>query len=666
MARDWEEDRFRPKLGKPRARGGKAAKRFLNRVLNAAARAGPGFSVRDGRIVTGRMNGQFGRGAGVARSMQGRGGASRRARRVVIKTRIVKLAGKGSGAARAHLKYIQRDGVTREGEPGRLYNAVSDEADGNAFNERGEGDRHQFRFIVSAEDADQLQDLKSFTRDLMAEMEADLGTRLDWVAVDHFNTGHPHTHIVLRGVDDEGKDLVIARDYIAHGMRRRASELVTLELGPQTDYEIWEKLRREVDQDRFTNLDRDILRDADEGALDVRQEPAHPYARFKHSLRMGRLRKLERMDLARETAPGVWAIAGDLEDRLRGIGERDDIIKTLHREMTRGGLDRSTSDYAIFDPVAAGDQKLIGRIVAVGLSDELKDRHYVIVDGLDARTHYVDIGQRRDTDDLPVGGILEIRPQSGEPRQADRTVDAVARKNGGRYSIDAHLASAKGESEAYAQAHARRLELLRRAGIVERASDGSWEIPPDFLDRAGAFEKTQQARTPVRMALLSSFPLERQIHADGATWLDHQLIGRDLATPRSGGFGGEVERALGQRRDYLVEQGLAEKRGARIMFQRNLLNTLRRNELARVGARLADEMGIAFLEMRDGQRVEGVYRRALNLASGKYALIEKSREFTLVPWRPVLERNRDKPVSGIVRGQSISWTLSRDRGPTIT
>ena len=123
MARDWDDDRFRPKLGKPRARGGKAAKRFLNRVLNAAARAGPGFTVRDGRIVTGRMNGHFGRGARAARSMQGRGGF-RRSRRVVIKTRIVKLAGKGSGAARAHLKYIQRDGVTREGEPGRLYDAV--------------------------------------------------------------------------------------------------------------------------------------------------------------------------------------------------------------------------------------------------------------------------------------------------------------------------------------------------------------------------------------------------------------------------------------------------------------------------------------------------------------------------------------------------------------
>src|SRR5690606_20164883 len=121
---------------------------------------------------------------------------------------------------------------------------------------------------------------------------------LDWVAVDHFNTGHPHTHVVLRGKDERGQDLVIARDYIAHGMRARAQELATLELGPVTELEIQEKLRREVDQDRFTSLDRGLLRDAEDGLLDTREEPRSPHARLKHSLRMARLRKLERMGMA--------------------------------------------------------------------------------------------------------------------------------------------------------------------------------------------------------------------------------------------------------------------------------------------------------------------------------------------------------------------------------
>src|SRR5690606_273627 len=164
--------------------------------------------------------------------------AAFRARRVIVKTRLAMLAGKGGAAARAHLRYIQRDGVTREGEPGELYSAERDIADGKAFLDRCQGDRHQFRFIVSAEDADQYPDLKPFTRRLMAQMEEDLGTRLEWVAVDHFNTGHPHTHIMLRGVDDRGGNLVIAREYISHGIRERASRLATLDLGPRTDIEI--------------------------------------------------------------------------------------------------------------------------------------------------------------------------------------------------------------------------------------------------------------------------------------------------------------------------------------------------------------------------------------------------------------------------------------------
>jgi type IV secretory pathway VirD2 relaxase len=154
-------------------------------------------------------------------------GAGRRMRRVVVKARIVRLK-LGSRAADAHVRYLQRDGTSRDGERGRLYGAETEEADGKAFTERGREDRHQFRFIVAPEDGDNLSDLRAFTRDVMGQMEKDLGTRLDWVAVDHFNTGHPHSHVIVRGRDDLGKDLIIAQDYITDGVRLRAQELATL------------------------------------------------------------------------------------------------------------------------------------------------------------------------------------------------------------------------------------------------------------------------------------------------------------------------------------------------------------------------------------------------------------------------------------------------------
>lgn len=134
-----------------------------------------------------------------------------RARRVMVKARVVKLAGtKTAGAAQAHLRYLQRDGVSRDGELGRFCSTFSDNVDGKAFLERGEGDRHQWRFIVSPEDGASFDTLRSFTRELVTKMEQDLGTTLDWVAVDHFDTGHPHTHLLVRGATEDGKVLNIA------------------------------------------------------------------------------------------------------------------------------------------------------------------------------------------------------------------------------------------------------------------------------------------------------------------------------------------------------------------------------------------------------------------------------------------------------------------------
>src|SRR5262249_59697205 len=120
-------------------------------------------------------------------------------------------------------------------------------------------DRHQFRFIVAPDDSAEMADLRGFTRDLMRQMELDLNTRLDWIAVDHHNTGHPHTHVIVRGVLDDGRILNIAGDYIAHGVRHRAQELVTLELGPQTEIELRSKLANEAGAERWTRVARKLV-----------------------------------------------------------------------------------------------------------------------------------------------------------------------------------------------------------------------------------------------------------------------------------------------------------------------------------------------------------------------------------------------------------------------
>ncbi|HVA14045.1 MAG TPA: relaxase/mobilization nuclease RlxS [Stellaceae bacterium] len=656
------DDEFDPKLGKIRARGGRIRSRYLRDMARTVGRAGGPRRSSPGKFGGSRS----GRGAGVGRVLASRDRyAAFRQRRVVVKTRLTKLAGRGLKAARAHLRYLQRDGVTREGMPGDLYDANKYRADGAAFLERSDGDRHQFRFIVAPEDGVEYQDLRDFTRRLMHQMEEDLGTKLDWISVDHYNTGHPHSHIVLRGKDERAKDLIIARDYLSHGMRERAAEIVTLDLGPRTDHQIAARLRDEVEQERFTSLDRGLLREADETGI-VRSGTVASDA-FRQTLRAGRLQKLGRLGLAKEIAPGQWKLADDLEPVLRQMGERGDIIKTMHRELVREGLARSPSDYLIYDPSESGSRQLVGRVVARGLSDELNDRHYLIVDGVDGRTHYVEIGRADGTEPVPTGAVVTIEPKPAEPRATDHTVAEIAAANDGRYSLDLHLRHDPSASQAFAETHVRRLEALRRAGTgVEREPDGTWIIAPDHLQRVTRFQQAQVRLSPVTIETLSTLSVERQIGADGSTWLDRELVGEPRTGTTEVGFGREVRDALARRRQWLVEQDFARQEQDHIVYRANMLGLLRRRELARVGTQLSGELGLSYAEAQPGDRIAGVYRRRLDLASGRFALIEKSREFTLVPWRPVLERNLGKQVSGVAHGESISWTLGRQRnGPSV-
>ena len=582
-------------------------------------------------------------------------------RRVVVKASIVRLAGKGAGAAAAHLRYLQRDGVTREGDPGALYDRDSDAVDATPFRQSCEGDRHQFRFIVSAEDGDQYDDLKPLTRRLMAQMEIDLGTRLDWVAVDHFNTGHPHTHIVMRGVDEGGRDLVLARDYLTRGIRERAAELVDLDLGPPSPHEVAARLRREVDQERLTSIDRDLLRDAGSGR-DVAITAADP---MRQSLIAGRLAKLDRMGLAEPLGHGRYRLAAGLEETLKRMGERGDIIRTMQRALADRGEPRPSAEQSIFEP---GHGALVGKLVARGLADEHDDRHFMIVDGLDGRTYYADIGQAEATDRVATGAVVEINATMAGVREVDRTIARIAAANGGIYDSDAHLRIDPNASDAFAETHVRRLESLRRARAgLERSADGRWAIPDDYLDRVERHEQARLRDRPVTVAMLSSQPVAALVETEAATWIDRRLVDGDGQALRDSGFGKEVREVQERRRQWLIAQELADVEGDAVRYRRGMIEILQRRELLRAAGTLEAEIGRPFSEARPGERIEGIYRRPIDLASGRFAVVERSRDFTLVPWRPALERGLDKPVSGIVREGGINWTIGRGRsGPVVS
>ncbi|WP_109671196.1 relaxase/mobilization nuclease domain-containing protein [Mesorhizobium loti] len=408
------EDGFRIRPGRIRSSGTQRARPFIAQVLAAAQKAGARIS-RSGRISPGNRS-TFGRGRSA--SVRANRLLSGRSRTVIIKTRLVRHHARAAPLA-AHLTYLRREGVTRDGGKTRLFGPETDAVDGGAFVGRCGDDRHHFRFIVSPEDAIDMVDLKSFARDLMGQMEKDLGTKLDWAGVDHWNTDNPHLHIILRGRTDDGQDLVISRDYIKEGMRARAADLVTQELGPRTDLDIRRNLQRQVEVERWTQLDRQLVRDSREtGVIDLACAPnAQPDA--YHVLKVGRVRKLETLGLAEQVGPGQWTIDDKAEATLRELGERGDIIKRMHRALTEQGIERGASNYVL--AAERLDTPIVGRLVDRGLDDELKGSAYAVVDGTDGRTHHIKLFDLDAAGDSAPGSIVELRKfhdAQGHPRAA--------------------------------------------------------------------------------------------------------------------------------------------------------------------------------------------------------------------------------------------------------
>ena len=577
------DDEFDVRPGRSRDSGAgsyRKANTLVGRVLQVSRRAG---YTPLGRSRSGRGTGHLGRGKRAA--LQRRRTAFQR--RVVIKARVVRHRGTSfrSAPLARHIAYLERDGVTRDGSDGQMFDAGSDQADGEAFANRSEEDRHHFRFIVSPENASEMADLRAFTREMMDDMASDLDTRLDWIAVDHWNTDNPHIHVLVRGVASDGKDLVIDRTYISEGLRARAEERVTVELGPRSERDIQNSLRLEVDAERWTSLDRRLQRQRDDlGVVDLRPEAAG--TRKDRSLLLGRAQTLERMGLAERVGPANWTLAADIEPTLRDLGNRGDIIKTMHRAMTGHGLTIDPERIALHG--RTGGERVIGRLVERGLHDELTGEAYAIVDGVDGRTHHLRFPDIERTTDAAPGAIVEA---------------------------------------------------------------SSW------TDRKGR----QQTSLLVR----SDLSIEAQIRARGATWLDRQLVSPRPET-LSGGFGAEVRDALGQRAEALIDEGLANRQGQRIVFARGLLDTLRNRELADAGEALAARHGGIAQPVDAGDHVAGIYRERVTLASGRFAMIDNGMGFQLVPWRQDLEHHLGQAVTGRINPRGgVDWSFARSRGPAI-
>ena len=275
---------------------------------------------------------------------------------------------------------------------------------------------------------------------------------------------------------------------------------------------------------------------------------------FVRNSMIGRAMKLERMGLAEQIAPGRWRLDESMEPTLKRLGLRGDIIKTMHAEMARQGIEHGLADYRIHDASDKAAPTLVGRVIGKGLSDELNDRHYLIVDAVDGQTYYVDIGTDQHFGVYREGMIVEVgRPQT-QPRGADKTVAAVAAHSGGVYSAEHHREFDPRASARWIQTHIRRLEALERAGVVQQTDEQTWAISEDHLTRVTLHEEGQRRWRPVAVTVQSYWALDKQIDVNGGTWLDRQLTAKTPLPLSNTGFGRDVAERLEARRRWLVSQ----------------------------------------------------------------------------------------------------------------
>lgn len=651
----WDENKFEVSLGRLRSPSG--------------SRRAVGFFE------------QVSRGARAARRKSAYGQSSRSSvkamsfhRRVIVKASIKTMGRSGIAAFRKHIDYIQRDGTDEDGKRAQIYGrgveepALLDvdqtylESGENqkealrAFTDSCKTDRHHFRIIVSPEDGQKLSDLKAYTRDLVSRMENDLGTKLKWVAANHYDTGQPHTHLIIRGVRDNGKDLVIPKKYIAHTLRERAQELVHEELGPVSQMEGRVRLAHSIQAKGATGLDHSLSKKIKDGIIDMRQ-PA-PKGRVWHrQLQVRRLRVLEKMGLAERLGSGRWAVDPSFTKTLRDINERSQMVKAIHRNLEQSGHSVGlVTERNRFDPNGLTAQPITGAVQNFGRPDDTREGGFVIIQSLDGAPIYAKVSESETFETLKKGQIVTFQPHQLGARKIDHSISAFAKSHNGTYSEVRHITEGGNISPAYAQAHVRRLEALRRKNLVTRHQDGTWHIPDNYLERASNYEAEKAVRLPTSIHRQSTQTLPEMQRARGATWLDKRLSEKGLS-----GLGDtSLQNALKKRQMVLEKMGHKFSQEGRL--PETTLKDLLQMDLRDAAKEYSDSMKKPYAALGDSRTVEGIYREAVDRPSGKFAVIERAKDFTLVPWRPVMEKGLNRSIKGRISTSGISWDVTKQRG----
>lgn len=618
-ARFADKDEFNPRLSRRRIRG------------HAGATGGLHWTSKRSKQEVGSSRKSF---------RQGRGGVRPERtfqQRVVVKARVVQTR-KGGGGKRlkAHLNYLSRSGVEREGEGVKFTSPNAEFSHEEMLRKVAPWarDPRHFRFIVSPQKGFDLN-LDDFARSVMARVSADLGTKLEWYSVCHYNTDNPHVHILLRGVDERGKPLFISRDYIKRGMRQAAEAEATLRLGRRGERDGALEIEQDVERLGLTGTDHHIscLQEQSlDGLVRVRApgDDAREWERKLFAATISRLHFLAQYELVTEVKPGEWKLSDGFLETLGKLSQQREIENVLgvcrKNFQTREPLQIHTLE----SPLA---RTIEGEILVRGLHNELTDQPYLVVSGSDGRLHYLMLTRFSEAEGFPVreGAVIKASPSS----RSGEAVKVIARfsEHTGVFDLDSFRQHVDEKHrlgqwripeelgfEGYMRRFETRCETLAGAGIVQRVGPGKFGVPRDLEAHVEELERKLGEQTFTRLEVHSFKGLEEQVLAKGATWLDRVLVEQEARPELESRFGRRVQEAL--------EKRGAEHRRAGRGIEKGLIWRLREDELKRRVEELAPRFG----SFTQAEKLNGVQCKLEHyelLSDGYYMVLTHDRGFTL-------------------------------------
>ena len=574
-------------------------------------------------------------------------------RRVFVKVKVVMRTPNARASLKACVRYFGREGAGEKGARAAFFGPHEDRPDAKAEVDRWADDRRHYRIVVNPEDGQELADVRQFARRMMKQVEIDTGTPLEWLAVAHYDTGRPHLHLILRGLRDDGRDLVFSRGYAAQGLRSRCEALATEILGPRSDRTA---SIRDLTADRLTAMDDTLLRRQGDGKVNLEGLESGERA---NALR--RLVHLERRGWAQRDSQGLWTLSEDLRDILRNVGEQEAREAAATRAIW-GGFWGGQTDR--LEPLNLSEgEVVVGAYAGVQpLKWHKKAAQLLVLETMDGRLGHVRLASLDRVmilDRVPERAVIELRGKPWRERASDQTIAQVARLRNGVYSEADHLAVRPEDRFVFIERHLRRLETMRREGAVEPLGEGRFAIPPDYVSQASAADQARHGPADVEVRVLDVRPLHLQTAAHGVTWLD-KVAGGFEPDPGVGPMADEARRLGKERAEIRKGWGIGDGDGTKLTDKDML--ALWTMEIETQFKRLGKGEKLV-VKAEEGQPFSGVYNDRVHMGGRTYAAVENRTVVTLAPWRAGLEACRGQGLTGVLQAGQVEFRFGeRGRG----